>query len=104
MPPCPRCGGRLLPELADPTELFCLACGERVWGDGWIPAPLARSARARPGEGGNAGRAGRRLLFSPAQVDAIEKALAAGVPIERVARRFGCAYETIRRIRAGEYH
>jgi hypothetical protein len=104
---CPHCGGPLhgeLDELLGEPVRACLACGERIWlrvapvGD----LPRRTTTRARPGESGD-DPTGRRLLFAPDQVAAIEAALAAGVPLERVARRFGCAYETIRRIRAGQY-
>lgn len=88
-------------ELTGQPVLYCLNCGERLWSGSVDAAAPPRTERHT--RHGQQAAAGRHLLFDPAQVAAIEAALAAGVSIDRVARRFGCAYETIRRIRAGEY-
>jgi hypothetical protein len=105
---CPRCGGSLLFERDDATRgqvAACLMCGERLWLSGMptdYAPPIRSGPRPRP-EQVRGQIDGRRLLFEPAQVAAIQAALDAGVPVQRVARRFGCAYETIRRIKRGEY-
>jgi hypothetical protein len=106
--PCPRCASILRAEVDDVAgELIqvCWTCGERIWArPASVGEPPRRSAKRAQVPAAEGVLAGRRLLFDAAQVEAIIAALAAGVPLERVARRFGCAYETIRRIRAGQYY
>lgn len=56
---CKRCRGALLPEPEDPREMFCLACGNREYGDAEILPQLGEPV-AGPRKSGLARRPHRK--------------------------------------------